>query len=83
MNGQDDIHPALTRLIRSLVDRPDEVRLDMRVKDDDVRLTVEVAPEDIGQVIGRQGRTARALRTLLEARGVDEQRTYGLEIGQP
>lgn len=58
---------ALEHLVRGLVSSPDEVR----VKDKDLRrgrlLEVRVDPEDIGKVIGRQGRTASALRTVVAA----------------
>ena len=58
---------ALEHLVRGLVLHPDDVR----VKDKDLRrgrlLEVRVHPEDIGKVIGRQGRTAQALRTVMAA----------------
>lgn len=58
---------ALEHLVRGLVTHPDDVR----VKDLDLRrgrmLEVRVHPEDIGKVIGRQGRTASALRTVIGA----------------
>ncbi len=61
------IGEALEHLVRGLVSNPDEVR----VRDSDRRsprtLEVRVHPEDIGKVIGRQGRTAGALRTVVAA----------------
>lgn len=58
---------ALEHLVRGIVIYPDDVR----VKDKDLRrgrmLEVRVNPEDVGKVIGRQGRTARALRTVVSA----------------
>lgn len=58
---------ALEHLVRGLVDNPD----DIRVKDKDMRrgrmLEVRVHPDDIGKVIGRQGRTAQSLRTVIGA----------------
>jgi uncharacterized protein len=68
-------------LVRLLVDQPDEVEVtEIPSKRGGGILELKVAPDDLGKVIGRQGRTARALRTLLETyedrRGV----RYELEI---
>ena len=64
---------ALEHLVRGIVLNPDEVR----VKDKDLRrgrmLEVRVHPEDVGKVIGRQGRTASALRTVISALSGGEQ----------
>ena len=59
----------LDYLARNLVDRPDEVRVERTERDGAVVLRLHVAEEDIGKVIGRQGRIARALRTLARASG--------------
>lgn len=50
---------------RSLVDRPDEVRLTARQEDGCTALEVRVAPDDIGKLIGRDGRTIQAIRTVV------------------
>lgn len=56
-------------LVRLLVDQPDEVEItEIPSKRGGGLLELTVAPDDLGKVIGRQGRTARALRTLLETR---------------
>jgi predicted RNA-binding protein YlqC (UPF0109 family) len=56
-------------LVRLLVDQPDEVEVtEIPSKRGGGLLELTVAPDDLGKVIGRQGRTARALRTLLETR---------------
>ena len=64
---------ALEHLVRGIVTNPDNVR----VRDIDLRrgrmLEVRVNPEDIGKVIGRQGRTAQALRTVISALAGHEQ----------
>jgi uncharacterized protein len=57
----------LGAVARALVDEPRRVRVFERVEDDLVRFDLQVAPEDRGRVIGRSGRTAEALRTLLAA----------------
>ena len=70
----------LEYLARQLVDRPDEVRVEEVDEDDMLVLRLHVAEEDLGKVIGRQGRIARALRTVVRAGSVREQRRVQLEI---
>ncbi|HBL27027.1 MAG TPA: RNA-binding protein [Acidobacteria bacterium] len=68
-------------LVRLLVDQPDEVEVtEIPNKRGGGILELEVAPDDLGKVIGRQGRTARALRTLLETREDRRGVRYELEI---
>ena len=64
----------------SLVDEPDYVNVRMRDRDHATVIELEVAPSDLGKVIGRQGRTARAIRTLLTAAGQKTRRRYTLDI---
>lgn len=65
----------LERIARGLVDEPARVRVDEWTEDGMVHFDVEVAESDRGRVIGRQGRTADAIRTVIEAvgrrRGID------------
>ncbi len=70
----------LAYLARNLVDRPDEVRVERTERDGAIVLRLHVAEEDIGKVIGRQGRIARALRTLVRASGGRRQERALLEI---
>ena len=67
-------------LAKSLVDDPDAVKIRMMERDQATVLELEVAPPDLGKVIGRQGRTARAMRTLLSAAGQKTRRRYILDI---
>lgn len=67
-------------VVESLVDEPDYVNVRMRDRDQATVIELEVAPEDLGKVIGRQGRTARAIRTLLQAAGQKSRRRYVLDI---
>jgi predicted RNA-binding protein YlqC (UPF0109 family) len=67
-------------LARSLVDKPDEVRVVRTERDGAVVLELHVAPDDVGKVIGRQGRIARALRTLVRASGGHRHERALLEI---
>jgi predicted RNA-binding protein YlqC (UPF0109 family) len=74
------VEELLAYLARNLVDRPDEVRVERTERDGAVVLRLHVAEEDIGKVIGRQGRIARALRTLVRASGGRRQERALLEI---
>ncbi|HVE71114.1 MAG TPA: KH domain-containing protein [Thermoanaerobaculia bacterium] len=65
---------------KSLVDNPDEVNVHRHQRDQQTVLELEVAEADLGKVIGRQGRTARALRTLLNAASQKTRRRYSLDI---
>jgi predicted RNA-binding protein YlqC (UPF0109 family) len=68
-------------LAKSLVDHPDEVRTRTYERGDQGTIVeLEVAPDDLGKVIGRQGRTARAIRTLLTAAGQKTRRRFTLDI---
>ncbi|WP_087008355.1 RNA-binding protein [Gulosibacter sp. 10] len=58
---------ALEHLVRGIVDRPDDVRVDAHASSRGQVLEVHVHSEDLGRVIGRQGRTAKALRTVIAA----------------
>jgi predicted RNA-binding protein YlqC (UPF0109 family) len=70
----------LEYLARQLVDEPDAVRVERVDEDDTLVLRLHVAQEDLGKVIGRQGRIARALRTIVRAGSAREQRRVQLEI---
>ena len=70
----------LDYLARRLVDEPDAVRVEEVEEDGALLLRLHVAADDVGKVIGRQGRIARALRTLVRAGGAHEGRRIVLEI---
>jgi predicted RNA-binding protein YlqC (UPF0109 family) len=70
----------LIYLARQLVDRPDEVRVETTERDGVTVLQLRVAPEDVGKVIGRQGRIARALRTVVRASAARSRERVLLEI---
>lgn len=59
----------LEEIARSLVAKPDEVSVQRVERDDAVVFELRVAPDEVGKVIGRQGRVARALRTIIRAGG--------------
>jgi predicted RNA-binding protein YlqC (UPF0109 family) len=66
-------------IAKSLVDLPDNVEV-RETPGDPVLLELKVAPGDVGKVIGRQGRTARSIRSVLAAAGAKKNRRYTLEI---
>lgn len=70
----------LEYLAKSLVDNPEEVRVAVTETETAVVLELTVAKEDVGKVIGKQGRIARALRTILKASGVRDGRRVIVEI---
>lgn len=67
-------------LARALVDNPNEVRVEAVEDEKTTTLRLKVAPADLGRVIGKQGRTARAMRTLLHATAAKSRRRAILEI---
>ncbi len=67
-------------IARSLVDQPDAVKVTSKVDEEIVTIELNVAPEDLGKVIGKQGRTARALRSLLSATAAKVDQRCRLEI---
>jgi hypothetical protein len=71
----------LEYLARRLVDDPDAVRIERAEREDGVVvLRLSVAPDDVGKVIGRQGRIARALRTLVRASAARTRERVSVEI---
>jgi len=75
-----EVSDQLSDLVKLMVDGPEEVHVDELRDEVGVKLDVSVAEEDLGKVIGRQGRTARALRCLLGARETRRDTEYELEI---
>ncbi len=74
---------AVEAVIRQLVSNPDSVEVEERNARGRQVLEVSVAPEDMGAVIGRGGRTAGALRSLLDSRGESFDQDYELKILEP
>ncbi|HEX4947245.1 MAG TPA: KH domain-containing protein [Blastocatellia bacterium] len=67
-------------IAKALVDHPDEVTVKEVERDQKTVIELRVAPGDLGKVIGRQGRTARAIRTILAASGTKLKKRFVLEI---
>lgn len=70
-------------LIKSLVDHPDDVKVERRVDEMGVLLTLMVNPEDMGQIIGKAGSTARAIRNLVRIVGLKNHARVNLKIEEP
>ncbi|PIS41788.1 MAG: RNA-binding protein [Candidatus Kerfeldbacteria bacterium CG08_land_8_20_14_0_20_42_7] len=70
-------------VVKSLVDQPDKVSTERTIDEMGVLITLSVAQEDLGQVIGRQGQTAKALRTLLRVVGAKHHARVNLKIYEP
>lgn len=70
-------------IIKSLVDHPGDVKVERQVDEMGVLLSLRINPEDMGQVIGRQGSTARAIRTLLRIVGIRNHARVNLKIEEP
>lgn len=73
----------LEYVIKSLVDNPDDVQIDRKVDEMGVLLTLKVNPQNMGQVIGRNGNTAKAIRTLLRVVGMKHNARVNLKIDEP
>lgn len=70
-------------VVKSIVDHPDDVKVDRTVDEMGVLITLSVNPEDMGQVIGRQGATAKSVRTLLRVIGAKNNARVNLKINEP
>lgn len=70
-------------IVKSLVDNPDEVKIDRKVDEMGVLITVDVNKDDMGKIIGRQGATAKAIRTLLRVVGMKNNARVNLKINEP
>ena len=67
-------------IAESLVDKPDEVRIVVKEEEQSTIIELSVAPEDMGKVIGKQGRIAKAIRTVVKAASAREDKRYVVEI---
>jgi predicted RNA-binding protein YlqC (UPF0109 family) len=70
-------------LVKSLVENVDAVKVDRKVDEMGVLISVDVAQEDMGKIIGRQGATAKAIRTLLRVVGMKNNARVNLKINEP
>jgi hypothetical protein len=77
---EDSLRGVVETIAKALVDNPDEVHVDLISRDAATVIELRVAPNDLGKVIGKQGRTARAMRTLLRGAGMKLRKRFVLEI---
>jgi predicted RNA-binding protein YlqC (UPF0109 family) len=76
-----DMRALVEQMAKALVDEPDKVSVNVVESDgENAVLELRVAPGDLGKVIGKQGRTARSMRTILGAAGMKLQKRFTLEI---
>lgn len=73
----------LETIVKGIVENPDDVAVVKTVDDMGVLLTLDVNPADMGQVIGRQGATAKAIRTLVRVCGMQSQARVNVRINEP
>lgn len=79
----DSDHAFLDSTVKALVDAPDQVVITRSVDEMGVLLTLTVAPDDMGKIIGRDGNIAKAIRTLLRVVGMKHNARVNLKINEP
>jgi len=70
-------------IVKAIVNHPEDVKTERSVDEMGVLITLKINPEDMGYVIGKQGQTARAIRTLLKIVGAKEKARVNLKIYEP
>ncbi|MBZ1348314.1 MAG: KH domain-containing protein [Candidatus Nealsonbacteria bacterium] len=78
-NDQD----FLEFIVKALVDYPEDVKIDRKIDEMGVLLSLKVNPKDMGQIIGRSGSTARAIRSLVRIIGLRAHARVNLKIEEP
>ncbi len=73
----------LEYVVKSLVDNPEDVKVERQVDEMGVLMTLDINPADMGKVIGRSGNTAKAIRTLLRVVGMKNNSRVNLKINEP
>jgi predicted RNA-binding protein YlqC (UPF0109 family) len=74
------VDELVREIARALVDEPEAVEVEAITRDENTVLRLKVAPNDVGKVIGKQGRTARSVRTILGAVSMKLHHRYTLDI---
>ena len=75
-----DLKETLTGIVQAIVDHPDQVVVTEEVNSSSIDLTLNVAPDDMGMVIGRHGRIAKAIRTVMKAAATGSGKKVNVEI---
>lgn len=81
MNNKDQ--EFLEYVVKALVDNPQDVKVDRKVDEMGVLMTLDINSADMGKIIGRQGNTAKAIRTLLRVVGMKNNARVNLKINEP
>jgi uncharacterized protein len=83
MTASEQDKDFLEFLVKSIVDNPDDVVVERKIDEMGVLITLNVNPKDMGMVIGREGQTAKAIRTLLRVVGARNNARVNLKINEP
>ena len=83
MNKPANDKEFLEYVVKTLVDHPDDVKVERKVDEMGVLLSLNVHPEDMGQIIGKEGSTARAIRNLVRIIGLKNRARVNLKIEEP
>jgi predicted RNA-binding protein YlqC (UPF0109 family) len=83
MSDSELDYQFLDYVVKTLVDNPNDVTIDRTVDEMGVLLTLTVSPDDMGKIIGRQGNTAKAIRTLLRVVGMKNNARVNLKVNEP
>ena len=75
-----DLKTTLHDIAAAIVDTPEEVRVTMEEDDREINLTLSVAADDMGMVIGKHGKIAKAIRTVIKAAAADSGKKVNVEI---
>ena len=75
-----ELKQTLTDIVQAIVDHPDEVVVLQETDDTSIDLVLNVAPDDMGMVIGRHGRIAKAIRTVMKAAAAGSGKKVNVEI---
>ena len=81
--AQEQDQEFVEYIVKALVDHPTDVKTERTVDEMGVLITLHLNPEDMGQVIGRQGQTAKSIRTLLRVVGAKRKSRVNLKIHEP
>lgn len=73
----------LEYVVKGIVDHPDDVKIERKIDERGVLLSLKVNPMDMGQVVGRKGSTAKAIRSLLRIVGIKSNARVNLKIEEP
>ena len=77
---KSNVEALVRHIAQSLVSDPEQVTLHVNENDKTVVLELKVAPDDMGRVIGKQGRIAKAIRTVVKSATINERKKYTVEI---